>query len=182
MSSTTPGDLAHDRVEQSWRSSRSCSASPMRCIYVICTELNLPLVTYHPVIGEVDVLYQHARSATRPGHVLVRLDADVARSARSSSPMSRPLCPKVVAAHDHVCGVIAALGYLDRPHDRALRLRQARRSRLELLKSRWASAVVARRGRRRRDATLHPRDGMSGSGTAGFGSSRSGHLRFWATI
>ena len=26
-------------------------------IYVICTEINLPLVTYHPAIGEVDVLW-----------------------------------------------------------------------------------------------------------------------------
>src|SRR5262249_22943692 len=26
-------------------------------IYVICTEMNLPLVTYHPAIGEVDVLW-----------------------------------------------------------------------------------------------------------------------------
>ena len=26
-------------------------------LYVICTEINLPLVTYHPAIGEVDVLW-----------------------------------------------------------------------------------------------------------------------------
>ena len=26
-------------------------------IYVICTEMNLPLLTYHPVIGEVDFLW-----------------------------------------------------------------------------------------------------------------------------
>jgi hypothetical protein len=31
-------------------------------IYVICTEINLPLVTYHPVIGEVDVLWAPPRS------------------------------------------------------------------------------------------------------------------------
>ena len=31
-------------------------------IYVICTEMNLPLVTYHPVIGEVDVLWAPPRS------------------------------------------------------------------------------------------------------------------------
>src|ERR1700745_3045181 len=30
-------------------------------IYVICTEINLPLVTYHPVIGEVDVLWTPER-------------------------------------------------------------------------------------------------------------------------
>jgi hypothetical protein len=31
-------------------------------IYVICTEMNLPLVTYHPAIGEVDVLWTPPRS------------------------------------------------------------------------------------------------------------------------
>jgi hypothetical protein len=30
-------------------------------IYVICTEMNLPLVTYHPAIGEVDVLWTPER-------------------------------------------------------------------------------------------------------------------------
>jgi hypothetical protein len=30
-------------------------------IYVICTEINLPLVTYHPVIGAVDVLWTPER-------------------------------------------------------------------------------------------------------------------------
>jgi hypothetical protein len=27
-------------------------------IYVICTEVNLPLLTYHPAIGEIDLLWQ----------------------------------------------------------------------------------------------------------------------------
>jgi uncharacterized membrane protein YfcA len=31
-------------------------------IYVVCTEMNLPLVTYHPAIGEVDVLWTPPRS------------------------------------------------------------------------------------------------------------------------
>jgi hypothetical protein len=30
-------------------------------IYVICTEMNLPLLTYHPVIGEVDFLWKPER-------------------------------------------------------------------------------------------------------------------------
>ena len=30
-------------------------------IYVVCTEMNLPLVTYHPAIGEVDVLWTPER-------------------------------------------------------------------------------------------------------------------------
>ena len=30
-------------------------------IYVVCTELNLPLLTYHPVIGEVDFLWTPER-------------------------------------------------------------------------------------------------------------------------
>src|SRR5215510_6031300 len=30
-------------------------------IYVICTEMNLPLVTYHPAIGQVDVLWAPER-------------------------------------------------------------------------------------------------------------------------
>ena len=30
-------------------------------IYVICTEINLPLVTYHPAIGEVNVLWTPER-------------------------------------------------------------------------------------------------------------------------
>lgn len=30
-------------------------------IYVICTEVNLPLVTYHPAIGELDMLRQPAK-------------------------------------------------------------------------------------------------------------------------
>jgi hypothetical protein len=31
-------------------------------IYTIATEVNLPLVTYHPVIGEIDALWKPARS------------------------------------------------------------------------------------------------------------------------
>jgi hypothetical protein len=31
-------------------------------IYVICTEVNLPLLTYHPAIGEVGILWQPAKS------------------------------------------------------------------------------------------------------------------------
>jgi glucan phosphoethanolaminetransferase (alkaline phosphatase superfamily) len=27
-------------------------------IYVICTEVNLPLITYHPAIGEIDMLWR----------------------------------------------------------------------------------------------------------------------------
>jgi hypothetical protein len=30
-------------------------------LYVVCTEVNLPLVTYHPVIGEIDLLWQPPR-------------------------------------------------------------------------------------------------------------------------
>jgi hypothetical protein len=30
-------------------------------IYVICTEMNLPLLTYHPVIGEIDFLWTPER-------------------------------------------------------------------------------------------------------------------------
>jgi hypothetical protein len=31
-------------------------------IYVICTEVNLPLLTYHPAIGEVGILWQPAKN------------------------------------------------------------------------------------------------------------------------
>ena len=31
-------------------------------IYVICTEVNLPLLTYHPAIGEVGILWQPSKS------------------------------------------------------------------------------------------------------------------------
>ena len=110
-------------------------------LYTIATELNLPLVTYHPVIGAVDVLYQRARSPTQPamywyGWMLTSLVGALV-IAYVATFLPESLLQRII-----VCGVIGALAYLV-VHTIALYVYAIASTEMELLKSRWASAIVA---------------------------------------
>ncbi len=78
-------------------------------IYVICTEMNLPLVTYHPAIGEVDVLWAPARRGPAMywyGWMLTSLIGALALAWLAS------VVPEQWTQRAIFLGCVAAAGYL----------------------------------------------------------------------
>jgi hypothetical protein len=108
-------------------------------IYVICTELNLPLLTYHPVIGEVDFLWTPERRGPAMywyGWVLTSLIGAVAL-AWIASAVPEPWVQRVI-----LFGCLAAVAYL-MLHTLALFIYDKATVELEFLKSRSLSVVTA---------------------------------------
>jgi hypothetical protein len=108
-------------------------------IYVICTELNLPLLTYHPVIGEVDFLWTPERRGPAMywyGWMLTSL-IGAAALAWIASAVPEPWVQRVI-----LFGCLAAVAYL-MLHTLALFIYDKATVELEFLKSRSLSVVTA---------------------------------------
>jgi hypothetical protein len=108
-------------------------------IYVICTEVNLPLVTYHPAIGEVDVLWQPPKRGPAMywyGWMLTSLIGALA-FAWIAIAIPEPWLQRVI-----MFACVAALAYLIL-YTVALFVYDQATVELEFLKSRWLSVAAA---------------------------------------
>ena len=108
-------------------------------IYVICTELNLPLLTYHPAIGEIDLLWQPPKRGPVMywyGWMLTSLVGALAL-AWIATAIPEPWLQRAIAF-----GCIAAVAYLILS-TAALFIYDKATVELEFLKSRWLSVVAA---------------------------------------
>ncbi len=108
-------------------------------IYVISTELNLPLLTYHPVIGEVDFLWTPERRGPAMywyGWMLTSLIGAVALGWIASA-VPEPWVQRVI-----LFGCLAAVAYLVL-YTLALFIYDKATVELEFLKSRSLSVVAA---------------------------------------
>jgi hypothetical protein len=108
-------------------------------IYVICTELNLPLLTYHPVIGEVDFLWTPERRGPAMywyGWMLTSLIGAVALAWIASA------VPEAWVQRVILFGCLAAVAYLVL-YTLALFIYDKATVELEFLKSRSLSVVAA---------------------------------------
>ena len=108
-------------------------------IYAICTEVNLPLLTYHPVTGEIGLLYQpQGRGPVMYwyGWMLTSLVGALAL-AWIATAIPEPWLQRAIAF-----GCIAAVAYLILS-TAALFIYDKATVELEFLKSRWLSVVAA---------------------------------------
>ncbi len=108
-------------------------------IYVICTELNLPLLTYHPAIGEIDLLWQPPKRGPVMywyGWMLTSL-VGALMLAWIATAIPEPWLQRAIAF-----GCIAAVAYLILS-TAALFIYDKATVELEFLKSRWLSVVAA---------------------------------------
>ncbi len=108
-------------------------------IYAICTEVNLPLLTYHPVIGEIDFLRTPERRGPVMywyGWMLTSLIGAGALAAIAS------VTPETWLQRAIAFGAIVAVGYLF-VYTLALFVYDRATVELEFLKSRWYSAIAA---------------------------------------
>jgi hypothetical protein len=108
-------------------------------IYVISTELNLPLLTYHPVIGEVDFLWTPERRGPAMywyGWMLTSLIGALALGAIASA------VPESWVQRVILFGGLAAVAYL-MLYTLALFIYDKATVELEFLKSRSLSVVAA---------------------------------------
>jgi hypothetical protein len=108
-------------------------------IYVICTEMNLPLVTYHPAIGEVDVLWTPERRGPAMywyGWMLTSLIGALALAWLAS------VVPEQWVQRAIFFGYAAAVGYLIF-YTAALFIYDRATVELEFLKSRPLAVVAA---------------------------------------
>ena len=108
-------------------------------LYAICTEFNLPLVTYHPVIGEIDLWRKPPRSGPAMywyGWMLTSLLGAAALAFLST------FVPEAWLQRIIMFGVAAAVAYLV-VYSLALFVYERATVELEFLKSRWLSAGVA---------------------------------------
>ena len=108
-------------------------------IYVVSTELNLPLLTYHPVIGEVDFLWTPERRGPAMywyGWMLTSLIGAVALGW-IASVVPEPWVQRVI-----LFGCLAAVAYLVL-YTLALFVYDRATVELEFLKSRSLSVVAA---------------------------------------
>jgi hypothetical protein len=108
-------------------------------IYVICTEVNLPLLTYHPVIGEIDMFWSPERRGPAMywyGWMLTSLIVTlvVARVATA--------VPEKWLQRAMTFGCLVAVAYLIL-NTIALLIYDKATVELEFLKSRWLSAIAA---------------------------------------
>jgi hypothetical protein len=108
-------------------------------IYVICTEMNLPLLTYHPVIGEVDFLWKPERRGPAMywyGWMLSSLIGAAALAWIAS------VLPEQWVQRAIFFGCLAAVGYLIL-YTLALFIYDKATVELEFLKSRSLSVVAS---------------------------------------
>lgn len=108
-------------------------------LYAISTELNLPLVTYHPVIGEIDVGLKPARSGPAMywyGWMLTSLVGAAAIAALAA------LAPEKWVQLAITFGALSALAYL-LVSSVALFVYENATVELEFLRSRWLAAAIA---------------------------------------
>ena len=110
-------------------------------LYTIATEINLPLVTYHPVIGAVDFLWKPPRPGSGPamywyGWMLTSLVCALVIAYVAT------LVPEQLLQRLVVLGVIGAVAYLI-VYTVALQIYAGASTEMEFLKSRWTSAIVA---------------------------------------
>jgi hypothetical protein len=108
-------------------------------LYVICTEINLPLVTYHPAIGEVDVLWTPPRRGPAMywyGWMLTSLIGALA-VAWLAIIVPEPWVQRVI-----FFGCVAAVAYLIL-YTVALFIYDTAAVELEFLKFRWPAVAAA---------------------------------------
>ena len=108
-------------------------------LYVISTEINLPLVTYHPAIGEVDVLWTPARRGPAMywyGWMLTSLIGALALGWLAI------IVPEQWVQRVIFFGCVAAVAYLIL-YTVALFIYDKASVELESLKSRWLAVAAA---------------------------------------
>jgi hypothetical protein len=108
-------------------------------IYVVCTELNLPLLTYHPVIGEVDFLWTPERRGPAMywyGWMLTSVIGALALAAIATA------VPESWVQRVILFGCLTAVAYLIF-YTLALFIYDKATVELEFLKSRWPSIAAA---------------------------------------
>jgi hypothetical protein len=108
-------------------------------IYAICTEVNLPLLTYHPVIGGVDLLWKPARQGPAMywyGWMLTSLIGALVLAWIAT------IVPEQWVQRAIFFGCLAAVGYLIF-YTLALFVYDKATVELEFLKSRWLSVGAA---------------------------------------
>ena len=170
------GGWGHDRVRQN-PGLRPAFGVAYAAIYVICTELNCPLVTYHPVTGDIDLLWQPPKRGPAMywyGWMLTSLIGALVL-AWIAAVISEPWLQRAI-----MFGCVAAVAYLIL-YTVALFIYDKATVELEILKSRWlaaaaalvVAAIVSYAVPSRWDERV---------GTAGFGSCPLGHLPSWPII
>jgi hypothetical protein len=108
-------------------------------LYVICAELNLPLLTYHPVIGELDPLWTPEKRGPVMywyGWMLTSLIGASALAFAATAVPERWLQRAILL------GVFGAAAYLIL-YTLALFVYDRASIELALLQARWLSAVIA---------------------------------------
>ena len=108
-------------------------------IYVICTEANLPLLTYHPVIGEIDFLWQPPKKGPAMywyGWMLTSVIGAVLLAWIGT------IIPEQWLQRAILFGCLAVVAYLVF-YTVALFTYDKATVELEFLKSRWLSAIAA---------------------------------------
>jgi hypothetical protein len=108
-------------------------------LYAICTEFNIPLVTYHPVIGEVDLAWKPPRSGPAMywyGWMLTSL-VGAAVLAFLATFVPEQWLQRII-----LFAVAAAIAYLV-VYSVALSIYERATIEMEFLKSRWLSAGIA---------------------------------------
>jgi hypothetical protein len=108
-------------------------------IYAVCTELNLPLLTYHPVIAQIDFLGTPPRSGPAMywyGWLLTSLIGAVVLALIAA------LIPEAWLQRSITFGVLVAVGYLI-VYSVSLFIYDKATVELEFLKSRWLSLTAA---------------------------------------
>jgi hypothetical protein len=108
-------------------------------VYVICTEVNLPLLTYHPVIGQLDLLWTPVKSGPAMywyGWMLTSLIV-AAVVACIATAMPQRWLQRII-----LVGSFAAVAYLIL-YTLALFIYDRASVELPWLQSRWVSGVVA---------------------------------------
>lgn len=108
-------------------------------IYVICTEVNLPAVTYHPVIGEVDVGWKPPRNGPAMywyGWMLTSF------FAAGIVALAAAALPEKWTQRAITFGALTALAYLV-VSTIALFIYENATVELEFLRSRWLAVALA---------------------------------------
>jgi hypothetical protein len=108
-------------------------------IYVVCVEVNLPLLTYHPFIGQVDLLWTPEKSGPAMywyGWMLTSL------LGASVLALIATAIPERWLQHTILFGCLATVGYLI-VFTIALFIYDQASVELPWLQSRWLSAIIA---------------------------------------
>jgi hypothetical protein len=108
-------------------------------IYVICTEFNLPVLTYHPVLGQIDFLWTPERRGPAMYWYGWMLTALIGATLLASIAI---LIPEKWMQRTIMFGALVAVGYLI-VYSAALLIYDSAAVELEFLKSRWLSVMAA---------------------------------------